>query len=78
MLDSITGVIVTNFHRKAGMQEEAYKAFLKRSEKTHALGRVGQDTEVSSAIAFLASDAASFITGVCLFVDGGKQAMCPR
>ncbi|XP_053694243.1 3-oxoacyl-[acyl-carrier-protein] reductase FabG-like [Sabethes cyaneus] len=72
------GVIVTNFHRQAGMKEEAYKAFLKRCEKTHALGRVGQDSEVASAIAFLAGDTASFITGLCLFVDGGKHIMCPR
>lgn len=45
---------------------------------THALGRPGDPIEVASAIAFLASDQASFITGVSLPVDGGRHAMCPR
>ncbi len=39
--------------------------------KMHAMGRVGQAEEVANAIAFLASDWASFITGTSLIVDGG-------
>merc|ERR1711916_405619 len=37
----------------------------------HPMGRVGQPKETSAAIVFLASDAASFITGQILAVDGG-------
>ena len=37
----------------------------------HPLGRIGQPEEVAHAIAFLASDWASFITGATLAVDGG-------
>jgi NAD(P)-dependent dehydrogenase (short-subunit alcohol dehydrogenase family) len=38
------------------------------------LGRGGEAEEVGSAIAFLASDLASFITGATLLIDGGQMA----
>ena len=38
------------------------------------LGRGGDPAEVAAAVAFLASDAASFITGTTLVVDGGQMA----
>ncbi|XP_071957035.1 uncharacterized short-chain type dehydrogenase/reductase y4vI-like [Antedon mediterranea] len=72
------GVIITNIQRTAGFTEEQYAAYLEKSKTTHALGRAGEADEVANAIAFLASDAASFITGVNLPVDGGRHVMCPR
>ena len=35
------------------------------------LGRIGEAEEVADVIAFLASERASFVTGVALNVDGG-------
>ncbi|CAH1373019.1 3-oxoacyl-[acyl-carrier-protein] reductase FabG-like [Tenebrio molitor] len=72
------GVTITNLHKRGGMNEEQYEAFIKKSQETHALGRPGRPEEVATTIAFLASDDASFITGATVPVDGGRHAMCPR
>ncbi|XP_025098654.1 uncharacterized protein LOC112566609 isoform X2 [Pomacea canaliculata] len=72
------GVTITDLHRRGGMDEEKYQKFLEHCRNTHALGRPGEAEEVARAIAFLASEDASFITGASVPVDGGRHAMCPR
>jgi NAD(P)-dependent dehydrogenase (short-subunit alcohol dehydrogenase family) len=48
--------------------------YVEEIKKLHPMGRLGEPIEVARAIAFLASDEASFITGAILPVDGGYLA----
>jgi 3-oxoacyl-[acyl-carrier protein] reductase len=43
-----------------------------RLEKTNALHKIGTPEDVASAVAFIASDEAGFITGQSIGVDGGR------
>ena len=72
------GVVVTDIHRRGGMAEENYAAFLERSRQTHPLGRVGAAREVAELIFFLASDRAAWITGATYSIDGGRAQTCAR
>ncbi|MGI9107810.1 MAG: SDR family oxidoreductase [Pyrinomonadaceae bacterium] len=72
------GVVQTQVHRRGGMNEEAYAAFLEHSRGTHPLGRVGAAEEVAELILFLASDRAAWITGATYSIDGGRAQTCAR
>lgn len=63
------GAIQTRISPKPG--DEAYKRQVART----FLGRVGQPHEIGGAAVFLASDAASYVTGAVLAVDGGWSAL---
>lgn len=49
-------------------------AFVDRLARKVSLGRVGQAGEIAGAVAFLLSDASTFVTGINLPVDGGWTA----
>lgn len=72
------GVVVSNLHRRGGMAEDNYAAFLVRSRETHPLGRPGEPEEIADLIFFLASDAAGWITGETISIDGGRHLTCAR
>jgi len=72
------GVVVTEIHKRGGMNNEAYEAFLEHSKSTHPLGRVGQPQEIAALVTFLASDEARWITGATYSIDGGRHLTCAR
>ncbi|HEY0006124.1 MAG TPA: glucose 1-dehydrogenase [Pyrinomonadaceae bacterium] len=72
------GVVITDIHKRGGMSEEAYAAFLERSKQTHPIGRVGRPEEVADLILFLASEHAGWITGATYSIDGGRAQTCAR
>jgi NAD(P)-dependent dehydrogenase (short-subunit alcohol dehydrogenase family) len=68
------GVVETPLTAQIKSHPEWYDAYARKS----ALGRWGQPREIAGAVVYLASDAASFVTGACLFVDGGWTAVDGR
>jgi NAD(P)-dependent dehydrogenase (short-subunit alcohol dehydrogenase family) len=72
------GVTVTNLHRRSGMGDAQYTAFLERSKETHPLGRPGEAAEVASLILYLASPRAAWMTGETIPIDGGRHLTCLR
>ncbi len=61
--------------RKAAKAGIALEQFYANMAKDIPLGRVGRAEEVANAIAFLASEAASYITGTSINLDGGTSAV---
>jgi NAD(P)-dependent dehydrogenase (short-subunit alcohol dehydrogenase family) len=65
------GPILTPIFEKTGLPKESVDEFAKQVVARVPMKRFGQPEEVASAVAFLASRDASYITGVELNVDGG-------
>jgi NAD(P)-dependent dehydrogenase (short-subunit alcohol dehydrogenase family) len=72
------GVVITNLHKRGGMDEESYQKFLENSKKTHPLGRVGKPEEVAFLVYFLSSEKAEWITGETISIDGGRSQTALR
>lgn len=72
------GVVITEIHKRGGMNPQDYEAFLERSKETHPIGRVGRPEEIAALVTFLASDDASWITGATYSIDGGRALTCAR
>ncbi len=66
------GTIATELAAKAVLASEAAR---QRVLSRTPLARLGEPAEVADVVAFLASDAASYMTGQIVYVDGGRLAL---
>jgi 3-oxoacyl-[acyl-carrier protein] reductase len=55
-----------------GMRAERSPEFIAAMERSVPLGRLGAPRDVANAVLFLASDAAAYVTGTTVLVDGGQ------
>ncbi|MEE9256451.1 MAG: SDR family oxidoreductase [bacterium] len=71
-----TGTIVTDLWERARQKQapdKSFEEFIEERGKMIPLGRMGNPEEYANVACFLASDAASYITGVALNIDGGTS-----
>ncbi len=67
------GTVVTPAYKsELGLNDEQIEQFVQNTADITPLGRTGSAEEIASAMSFLASDEASYITATELFVDGGQ------
>jgi NAD(P)-dependent dehydrogenase (short-subunit alcohol dehydrogenase family) len=63
-------------YRQISGQYKSAEEMVEARNAACPMGRMGTGWDVANAAVFLASDAAGYITGVCLPVDGGHSASC--
>jgi NAD(P)-dependent dehydrogenase (short-subunit alcohol dehydrogenase family) len=68
----VNAIVPGPFPNPAGQGND--EEFIARLSRKTPLGRVGRAEEIAGAVAFLAADASSYITGSHLIVDGGWTA----
>ena len=69
------GPTFTPFHQRRAAEAGQTDSFREEFGRSTMLGRAARPEEIAACVLFLASDDASFVTGTCLFADGGETAM---
>jgi NAD(P)-dependent dehydrogenase (short-subunit alcohol dehydrogenase family) len=72
---TLTGRVQQGLDVESRLTGEAPQDILARSQQRIPLGRYGAPEEVAAVAVFLASDAASYVTGAIIPMDGGAQAV---
>lgn len=65
------GTIKTALHRSPNETDEHFALYAERIGKQTPIGRMGEPEEIAGVVAFLASDASSYMLGAEIVVDGG-------
>ena len=67
------GMILTPMNHRAATDPE----YLREAEAQIVMRRAGQPSDIANMALYLASDAASYVTGATLYVDGGWMLTWP-
>ena len=70
----LPGIVLTPMISRL-VTDPQFSAFFEKVRERHPIGRFAQPAEIGAAVAWLLSDAASFVNGSCLNVDGGYLAV---
>ena len=69
----LPGIVLTPMISRL-VTDPQFSAFFEKVRERHPIGRFGQPGEIGEAVSWLLSDAASFVNGTALAVDGGYLA----
>jgi NAD(P)-dependent dehydrogenase (short-subunit alcohol dehydrogenase family) len=69
-----TPMLELAFEKASGGDPEAKQAVEEKYQQLTAMGRIGRPEEAAEAVMWLCSDAASYVTGHSMIVDGGMTA----
>ena len=70
----LPGIVMTPMISRL-VSDPQFKAFFEKVRERHPIGRFGEPREIGEAVTWLLSDAASFVNGADLAVDGGYLAI---
>jgi NAD(P)-dependent dehydrogenase (short-subunit alcohol dehydrogenase family) len=69
----LPGIVLTPLISRL-VSDAQFGAFFEKVKERHPIGRFGQPAEIGEAVKWLLSDAASFVNGTAMAVDGGYLA----